>query len=83
VAQRFAPLVGLPPGARVVEVNEQPIGSAEDALAFIDTQLGQGIAIRLTLEGAPEAGRVYLMPQAEGGVVSTPPPATAAVPGGP
>jgi len=66
VAQRFAPLVGLPPESRVVEVNEQPIGTAADALTFIETQLGQGLAVRLTLEGAPEANRVYLSPRAGG-----------------
>lgn len=64
LAQRFAPILDLPAGARVVAVNERPVRTADGAIALINTELARNTAVRLNLAspaGAPP-GRVYLLP---------------------
>ena len=62
LAQRFAAVAHLPPDARIVAVNEQPVDSAEKAIGIVEKSLEIGQSITLTLAarpGEPE-GRVYL-----------------------
>lgn len=64
LARRFAPVLDLPAGARVVAVNERPVRTADGAIALINTELARNTAVRLNLAspaGAPP-GRVYLLP---------------------
>jgi len=64
LARRFAPILDLPAGARVVAVNERPVRTADGAIELINTELTRNTAVRLNLAspaGAPP-GRVYLLP---------------------
>jgi hypothetical protein len=63
IGQRFAPIVGLPPNARVLAVNEQPVKSAAAAIAEVEKTLAQGLPVRLNLQGTDRDTRVYLMPK--------------------
>ena len=62
VTQRFAPLVNLPLDSTVVQVNETPVHSAEDAIATVERTLAGGMPVRLTLDGPSGMKRVYLIP---------------------
>lgn len=69
LAVRLAPVLNLPPDARVVAVNEQPVRSVDEALALIDGELASGSVARLNLAAAPGEDaetRVYLRPRREG-----------------
>ena len=65
VGRRFAAIVHLPLNARVVAVNDQPVVSADKAIAEIDAALSNGQGMTLSLESPPgePPGRVYLIPQ--------------------
>jgi hypothetical protein len=68
LAVRLAPVLNLPPDARIVAVNEQPVRSVDEALALIDGELANGTVARLNLAAAPgeEAEtRVYLTARRE------------------
>lgn len=63
-ARRLAPVLDLPPNSDVVAVNEQPVTSADAAIALIERLLADDIVVRLNLAGSnggPET-RVYLSP---------------------
>jgi hypothetical protein len=62
VTQRFAPLVGLPADARIVEVNEQKIGSPAAAVELVQQTLSAGMPARLNLQTPEGFRRVYLVP---------------------
>jgi hypothetical protein len=66
VAERFAPLLDLPSGARVVAVNEQPVGSADAAIDLVQDTLAKGMPARLNLQTADGLQRVYLRPASHG-----------------
>lgn len=65
LGRRLAAIVNLPVNARVVAVNDQPVLSAEKAIAEIDGALAKGQGTTLDLASAPgePPGRVYLIPQ--------------------
>jgi hypothetical protein len=68
LAVRLAPVLNLPPDARIVAVNEQPVRSVDEALALIDGELASGSVARLNLAAAPgeeTETRVYLRAQRE------------------
>lgn len=60
--RRLSPILNLPPNARVVAVNEQPVRSADRAIALIEQSLKDGIAPRLNLAGDDGESRVYVTP---------------------
>jgi hypothetical protein len=64
VGRRFATVASLPLGARVVAVNDQPVVSAQKAIAAVEKSLAQGEPATLNLESAPGGppNRVYLLP---------------------
>ncbi len=63
VAQRFAALVNLPAGSRVLAVNEQPVVSAAAAIATVNDALAEGVPARLNISNAAGSDqRVYLLP---------------------
>jgi len=62
VTQRFAPLVNLPLNASVVAVNEDPVRSADAAIASVERTLADGMPARLTRDGPSGITRVYLIP---------------------
>ncbi len=64
VGRRFATVARLPMGARVVAVNDQPVVSAQKAIAAVEQSLAQGQPATLNLESAPGGppSRVYLLP---------------------
>lgn len=63
VAQRFAALVNLPAGSRVLAVNEQPVVSAAAAIATVNDALADGVPARLNISNAAGSDqRVYLLP---------------------
>jgi hypothetical protein len=64
VGRRFAAVAGLPLGARVVAVNDQPVVSAQKAIAAVEMSLAEGQPATLNLESAPGGppNRVYLLP---------------------
>jgi hypothetical protein len=66
IARRFAPLLDLPANSRVLAVNEQPVRSAEAAIAEVERTLAEGGIARLNLGGVPGMQRVYLMPHDRG-----------------
>jgi hypothetical protein len=45
----LGPLMDLPPGARVVAINGQPVTTAGAAIALVERSLGQRVMARLTL----------------------------------
>jgi len=65
LGRRLAAIVNLPMNARVVAINDQPVVSAEKAIAEIDGALSRGQGTTLVLESPPgePPGRVYLVPQ--------------------
>jgi hypothetical protein len=64
LAQRLAPVLDLPPDARVLAINEIPVRSAEQALAIVQQSLATNGVVRLNLApqqpGAVQR-RVYVM----------------------
>jgi hypothetical protein len=67
LGRRFALVANLPPNARVVQVNEQPVTTAAKALADIESTLASGGTARLNLAAAhgEVQPRVYLVPLPE------------------
>ena len=64
-ALRLAPILDLPPNSKVVAVNDQPVTSADAAIAGLAQSLASNTAPTLTLadaRGGPGT-RVYLLPQ--------------------
>ena len=60
VAQRIAPVINLPPAARVVEINEQPVTDANSALNQVaDTLVNNGTA-SLNIESPSGPRRIYV-----------------------
>jgi hypothetical protein len=66
VTQHFAPLLDLPPDARVVAVNETKVISASAAISTVEETLAKGMPARLTLQTPKGMKRVYLMPMGNG-----------------
>jgi hypothetical protein len=60
MAQRFSTVMNLPPAARVVEVNEQPVTDATSALNQVaDTLVNNGTA-RLNIQSPSGPQRIYV-----------------------
>jgi hypothetical protein len=62
VAQAMAPILDLPPTARVVEVNEQPVTNADAALNTMAGSLDNNSTARLSVDTPNGRQRVYLTP---------------------
>ena len=60
--RRLAPILNLPPDSRIVAVNEQPVRSADQAIALIEQSLAAGVSPRLNITGAGGESRVYMSP---------------------
>jgi hypothetical protein len=60
--RRLGPILNLPPDSRLVAVNEQPVGTAERAIALIEQSLAAGVSPRLNIVGAGGETRVYMSP---------------------
>ncbi len=60
--RRLAPILNLPPDSRLLAVNEQPVRSAERAIALIEQSLAEGVSPRLNITGAGGETRVYISP---------------------
>jgi hypothetical protein len=60
--RRLAPVLNLPADSRLVAVNEQPVRTAERAIALIEQSLADGVSPRLNIAGAGGESRVYLSP---------------------
>jgi hypothetical protein len=59
--RRLAPILNLPPDSRVVQVNEQPVRSAEQAIRLIEQSFAENTAPRLNITSAAgDESRVYL-----------------------
>jgi len=59
--RRLAPILNLPPDSRVVQVNEQPVRSAEQAIRLIEQSFSENTAPRLNITSAAgDESRVYL-----------------------
>jgi hypothetical protein len=59
--RRLAPILNLPPDSRVVQVNEQPVRSAEQAIRLIEQSFQENTAPRLNITSAAgDESRVYL-----------------------
>lgn len=59
--RRLAPILNLPPDSRVVQINEQPVRSAEAAIRLIEQSFQENTAPRLNITNAAgEESRVYL-----------------------
>ncbi len=66
VTQRLQRLLQLPDNARIVAINDAPVGAAPMALRKIQTQLARNVITTLNLEGPAGSQRVYLMAAAAG-----------------
>ena len=66
VTQHFAPLLDLPPDARVVAVNETKVTSASTAISTVEETLAKGMPARLNLQTPQGMKRVYLLPAGNG-----------------
>lgn len=62
--RRLAPILNLPPDSRIVAVNEQPVRSADRAIALIEQSLAEGVSPRLNITDAGGESRVYMSPAA-------------------
>ena len=64
VAQRFATLARLPDNARVLEINGDPVKSADAAIRRVEKALAEGssVGLKVTAAGSDAEQRVYLMP---------------------
>jgi len=60
--RRLAPILNLPPDSRIVAVNEQPVRSADRAIALIEQSLAEGVSPRLNITDAGGESRVYMSP---------------------
>ena len=63
-ARRLAPILNLPPNSTIVAVNDQPVTSADVAIARIQRMLANNAVATLNLAGSnggPET-RVYVRP---------------------
>jgi hypothetical protein len=60
--RRLVPILSLPPDSRLVAVNEQPVRTAERAIALIEQSLAAGVSPRLNIVGAGGETRVYMSP---------------------
>jgi hypothetical protein len=60
--RRLSPILNLPPDSRLLAVNEQPVRSAERAIALIEQSLAEGVSPRLNITGAGGETRVYISP---------------------
>jgi hypothetical protein len=59
--RRLAPILNLPPDSRVMQVNEQPVRSAEQAIRLIEQSFAENTAPRLNITSAAgDESRVYL-----------------------
>jgi hypothetical protein len=65
VAQRLQPLLDLPADARVMAVNDMPIGSADAAVELVQQTLDAGMPARLNLQTPKGFRRVYLRPASD------------------
>ena len=65
LGRRFASIAHLPPNARVVAVNDEPVKSAAQAIAEVEKTLAKGQGTTLNLETSPgqPPDRVYLVPK--------------------
>lgn len=64
VVQRFASLLELPPGARILAVNDKPVASAAAAVNLADRTLAEGRMAVLNVQSDSYQGvqRIYLQP---------------------
>lgn len=64
VVQRFSSLLALPPGARILAVNDKPVGSAAAAVNLTDRALAEGRMAVLNVQSDSHQGvqRIYLQP---------------------
>ncbi len=62
--RRLAPILNLPLDSRLVAVNEQPVRTAERAIALIERSLADGVSPRLNIAAAGGETRVYMSPTA-------------------
>jgi hypothetical protein len=59
--RRLAPILNLPPDSRVMQVNEQPVRSAEQAIRLIEQSFAENTSPRLNITSAAGGeSRVYL-----------------------
>jgi hypothetical protein len=59
--RRLAPILNLPLDSRVVQINEQPVRSAEQAIRLIEQSFAENTAPRLNITSAAgDESRVYL-----------------------
>ena len=65
VAQRFSSLLALPPGARILAVNDKPVASAVAAVNLTDRALAEGRMAVLNVQSDSDRGvqRIYLRPE--------------------
>ena len=65
VAQRFSSLLALPPGARILAVNDKPVASAVAAINLTDRALAEGRMAVLNVQSDSDRGvqRIYLRPE--------------------
>ena len=61
VTQRLQGLLQLPDNARIVAINDAPVGAAPVAIKTIQTLLARNVMATLNLEGPAGSQRVYLM----------------------
>ena len=61
VTQRLQGLLQLPDNARIVAINDAPVGAAPMAIKTIQTLLARNVMATLNLEGPAGSQRVYLM----------------------
>ena len=60
-----APLLDLPPLAKIVEVNHQPLSEDDSSIKQIHQAFAQGIMVRLSIEGGGGLEAIYLGPPTE------------------
>lgn len=65
VVQRFAALLALPPGARILAVNDQQVASAAAAVNSTDRALAEGRQAILNVQSDQGFERIYLQPEAK------------------
>lgn len=65
VMQRFSSLLALPPGARILAVNDKPVASAAAVVSLIDRALAQGLMAVLNVQSNSDRAvqRIYLRPE--------------------
>jgi hypothetical protein len=63
VTQRFAQLLDLPPGARIVEIDGQPVKNAAAVVTRTERALASGTVAVVNVQSDQGFERIYLMPE--------------------